>query len=431
MLIKQCWNTKPKNRPPFRIILSHLEIAGAELLHSYSENYEEQQKTWQKEVAEKLQTCANNGTKIYEVERDLIRKRQDEWKHAKDVRLIYERKLERTNNLYLELSTCFIQLEEREREIAEREKQLGTSKPYKKAISQLKKNHFEKLKITRRRLAPIQTTVVTATQVNSGTSPSPPTSPVSKASLYVQVDGNSTKTVIHQPSSNGQCFPPPPKYVPRKNRHRRTGSGSSITKFKPEVVKLVHSETQTEDINKIIQEHPAESQVAITTPPKVKEVTFKHSKAILQSSESSSGDTDIDDHAPEDDTTSSSQNNPLAMINSMATSVMTCSNFSYDENYVKECSDDDLENLSMKVNNLITDTSNSTTSSASTIVNKAYTTKSSDNSKFTSKYDENMNDDKNPNDTQDEISTDDTYVRHHSPYEYNTKDISNFLRRKR
>lgn len=380
-----------------------------------------------------MHTSANNGTKIYEVERDLIRKRQDEWKHAKDVRLIYERKLERTNNLYLELSTCFMQLEEREREISEREKQLGTSKPYKKAISQFKKQHFDK--ISRRRLH-IQP-VMTASEINSGTSPSPPTSPISKASLCVQVDGSSTKTtILHQPISNNQCFPPQPKYIPRKARHRRTGSGSSITKFIPDrrsEVKLVHSETQTEDISNIIHETPADTETPssttstttqntiISTPKITKEVTFKsHSKAILQSSESSSGDTDIDDHGPEDDTTSSSQNNALAMINSMATSVMTCSNFSYDENYAKDCSDDDLENLSQKVNNLITDTSNSTTSSASTIVNKAFST---------SKYDENMNDDKNVS----EISTDDTYVHHnhhHTDY-VTTKDISNILRRKR
>lgn len=387
-------------------------------MHAYAENYEERQRTWQQEVAEKMQTCAKNSTNVYEFEKDLIRKRQDEWRHAKDVRLIYERKLERTNILYQELSACFVQLEEREREISEREKQLGTSKPYKKAISQLKKQHFDK--INRKKLY-IQPTT-TASEINSaGTSPSPPTSPIAKASLCVQVDGSSTKTVLHQPTSNGQCFPTPPKYIPRKVRHRRTGSGSSISKITTpdrREIKLIHSETQTEDISKIVAES---SPVQTPATPRTKEVTFKHSKAILQSSESSS-DGDIDDHAPEDDTTSSSQNNPnLVMINSMATSVMTCSNFSFDGPYPKEdvCSDDDLESLRQKVNNLITDTSNSTTSSASTIVNKAYATRS---------YDENMNDDKNDDisDMHDaEISTDE------NKYALNTKEISNFLRRKR
>lgn len=67
LLIKQCWSAKPKNRPSYRIILAHLEIAGAELLNC-QESYCEQQKTWQKEIEDKLQTSINNGTKIHEHE---------------------------------------------------------------------------------------------------------------------------------------------------------------------------------------------------------------------------------------------------------------------------------------------------------------------------------------------------------------------------
>lgn len=188
-----------------------MEIAGAELINC-QESYGDKQKSWQVEIREKLQTSQSNGTRIADHEQDLIRKRQEEWKHAKDVRLIYERKLERTNHLYMELSACFAQLEEREREIAEREKQIGTSKPYKKAISQLRKQHFDK--ISRRRLH------LAAAQIpqsnNSTNSPSPQTSPLK--TLYVQLDGNQTKSVI-QPSS-----------VKKKPRygHRRNGSGSSM-----------------------------------------------------------------------------------------------------------------------------------------------------------------------------------------------------------
>ena len=37
--------------------------------------------------------------------------------HAQDVREHYERKLERANNLYMELTACMLQLEKREREL--------------------------------------------------------------------------------------------------------------------------------------------------------------------------------------------------------------------------------------------------------------------------------------------------------------------------
>lgn len=50
-----------------RIILAHLEIAGAEL-NNCQESYCDQQKSWQVEIREKLQTSINNGTKIHEHE---------------------------------------------------------------------------------------------------------------------------------------------------------------------------------------------------------------------------------------------------------------------------------------------------------------------------------------------------------------------------
>jgi len=41
-----------------------------------------------------------------------------ESRHAQDVRELYERKLERANNLYMELCACMLQMEKRERELA-------------------------------------------------------------------------------------------------------------------------------------------------------------------------------------------------------------------------------------------------------------------------------------------------------------------------
>lgn len=79
----KCWSKKPKNRPSFRIILSHLEIAGAELLMSSHETHCEKQKSWQKEIHTQLQTDVKNNTRT---EQDLIKRRQDEFKHAKDIR---------------------------------------------------------------------------------------------------------------------------------------------------------------------------------------------------------------------------------------------------------------------------------------------------------------------------------------------------------
>lgn len=264
----------------------------------------------------------------------------------------------------LELSACFVQLEEREREIAEREKQIGTSKPYRKAISQLRKQHFDKISRRRLHLAAAQ-----IPQTNSMNSSSPPNSPM-KTSLYAQLDGNQTKSVILPGSKNV-----------KKSRHRRVGSGGSAINVKSIInrdrkqydteSKTVDNHTQT-DMNDLKKNDETDSGISTT---KQSESVQKKNQESSESSEES----DIDESNRE--TTSSSQVNDQAMANSMATSVMTGSNLSYDteemydKNRVVHSDDDNLENLRRKVNELIIETASnidsySTNSSTNTIINK-------------------------------------------------------------
>lgn len=283
--------------------------------------------------------------------------------------MIYERKLERTNHLYLELSACFAQLEEREREIAEREKQIGTSKPYKKAISQLRKQHFDK--ISRRRLH-LAAQIPQASSVNS---PSPPNSPM-KTSLYSVLDGNQAKSVVQQSS------------VKKKTRHRRVGSGSSMNvkniisrdrKYESENRNASYVDTHTQtDIGNHDVTDGGEIKATTITPSPSHSGSFRKKK---MESVDSSNESDIDDNVPQEDTTSSSQtNHNPAMVNSMATSIMTGSNLSYDtedlsENHRITSDDDNLESLRRKVNELIIETASnidsySTNSSTNTIINR-------------------------------------------------------------
>lgn len=54
-------------------------------------------------------------------EEHLIRKRETELKHIRDIRELYDRKLERVNQLYLELSAFLLQLEQQKQESRKRE----------------------------------------------------------------------------------------------------------------------------------------------------------------------------------------------------------------------------------------------------------------------------------------------------------------------
>jgi len=124
LLVKQCWSAKPRNRPSFRHILMHLDIAAVEILSYKPEDYFRTQQSWKAEVWEYNEKMRCEGSSIPLADDALVKKRKNELKHAQDVRELYERKLERTNNLYLELSAVQLQLEQREQELAKREHQL-------------------------------------------------------------------------------------------------------------------------------------------------------------------------------------------------------------------------------------------------------------------------------------------------------------------
>uniref|UniRef100_A0A2R9C1M6 Mitogen-activated protein kinase kinase kinase 12 n=1 Tax=Pan paniscus TaxID=9597 RepID=A0A2R9C1M6_PANPA len=117
ILLRQCWNSKPRNRPSFRQILLHLDIASADVLSTPQETYFKSQ-DYERTVDR------NSETEIYYGPR-----------HALDIREHYERKLERANNLYMELNALMLQLELKERELLRREQALerrcpGLLKPH-------------------------------------------------------------------------------------------------------------------------------------------------------------------------------------------------------------------------------------------------------------------------------------------------------------
>ncbi|KAL7734417.1 hypothetical protein ACLKA6_010746 [Drosophila palustris] len=277
LLVKLCWKSKPRNRPSFRQILSHLDIAGPELLRKTEKQYFETQKSWKEEVRCHLKEITQNGTSIHKYEQDLIKRRTAEWRHAQDIRMVYEDKLQKTNQLFFELSECMTQLQEKEKEIAERERKLPGCgyKPTRRLGNTLRKmQHY------RRRLnaPPVQ-----QIQQQSST-PDPETTPESpvKCVLYAQLDGNC------QPKSycavgNGLIIGGSMSGKNKKTwRHRRNGSGSFATppKYSPtrdrryqsepenRKVQLVERQTQTDamDVSETDISPSAEHPVDVPPP---------------------------------------------------------------------------------------------------------------------------------------------------------------------
>eukprot|EP00094_Tigriopus_californicus_P011915 TCALIF_11510-PA protein Name:"Similar to MAP3K12 Mitogen-activated protein kinase kinase kinase 12 (Homo sapiens)" AED:0.14 eAED:0.14 QI:626/0.71/0.75/0.75/0.57/0.62/8/0/752 len=136
LLVKQCWAPKPRNRPSFKHILMHLDIAAVEILSFKQEDYFRTQQSWKREVWEHNERMKGEDVSMPIVGQDaLVKKRKQELKHAQDVKELYERKLKKVNDLYMELSAWKLRLEEAERNLARRERQInnhGSKAHYKK-----------------------------------------------------------------------------------------------------------------------------------------------------------------------------------------------------------------------------------------------------------------------------------------------------------
>ncbi|XP_071778799.2 mitogen-activated protein kinase kinase kinase 12-like [Centroberyx gerrardi] len=129
ILLRQCWNSKPRNRPSFRQILLHLDIASADILSTPQETYFQSQAEWRDEVRHHFEKIKSEGTCLHRLDEELIIRRREELRHALDIREHYERKLERANNLYMELNAVMLQLELKEKELLKREQSLDKKYP--------------------------------------------------------------------------------------------------------------------------------------------------------------------------------------------------------------------------------------------------------------------------------------------------------------
>jgi mitogen-activated protein kinase kinase kinase 13 len=114
----------------------HIDIAASELVNTLPEAHYKMQCGWREEIKNCLQRMKRSGihTSSSDDEAELIKKRKDELSHAQDIREHYERKLERANNLYMELTACLLQLEQRERELIRRENAVIGGKGNKRQI---------------------------------------------------------------------------------------------------------------------------------------------------------------------------------------------------------------------------------------------------------------------------------------------------------
>lgn len=212
ILLRQCWNCKPRNRPSFRQILLHLDIASADVLSTPQETYFKSQAEWREEVKQHFEKIKSEGTCLHRLDEELINRRREELRHALDIREHYERKLERANNLYMELSAVMLQLELKEKELQRREQSLDKKYPglFKHHSSrQSSSNSMDKL--IKKRNVP--------QKLPSGKRPD-----ILKSEVIIpKMDSSVMQVTI--PTCQNRTSPNRSRRV--KTRHRKPGKGSS------------------------------------------------------------------------------------------------------------------------------------------------------------------------------------------------------------
>ena len=134
-------------------------------------------------------------------------------KHAQDVKELYERKLERVNDLFVELNAWKLQLEEAERTLNKRERQVniqGSKVHYKKKLRPMMSKAGDRLKtlpytIQANPALERQQQIQPPYYQRKSTSPSTPeilsTSPESPANLIAMTSGRKDVTVSTHPSN--------------------------------------------------------------------------------------------------------------------------------------------------------------------------------------------------------------------------------------
>eukprot|EP00039_Didymoeca_costata_P019482 m.337697 g.337697 ORF g.337697 m.337697 type:complete len:655 (+) comp18212_c0_seq1:413-2377(+) len=115
LLLKQCFNTNPKHRPRFRQILLHLQIVEDDsgFLETPVDTYFETQKTWKHEVkGEFAKMKLDTHPEESRTEENLLKRREQELKHAEDVRRLYEERLNNASALLADIKAKARELEQ-------------------------------------------------------------------------------------------------------------------------------------------------------------------------------------------------------------------------------------------------------------------------------------------------------------------------------
>lgn len=95
--------------------MAHLDIAAEEMNEFHVDHFGSTQEDWRREVRDSID---NMHVSSVPVQVDAVQRR-DVLKQARDMHNVYEEQLKRANELYMEVCAVRLQLEQREKALAE------------------------------------------------------------------------------------------------------------------------------------------------------------------------------------------------------------------------------------------------------------------------------------------------------------------------
>lgn len=123
VLLESCWQQKPKNRMSFNQIIDQLEVVvNGPFLAYPPQNYLKLRSGWKNEITLHFDVFGKQLAERGDLY--LVTQREEELKHAQEVRMMYEKKLDVAENLCEQLDTCKKYLDNREDELESREREL-------------------------------------------------------------------------------------------------------------------------------------------------------------------------------------------------------------------------------------------------------------------------------------------------------------------
>lgn len=125
LLLKQCWSSKPRNRPSFNHILTHIAVFKSEVEGVSEREWAQKVEGCKEYVTEYMKRIPQDGKiKTITDVAQLEQRWEEKMRHLQDIRELFDKKMRRADKMCCELTNCLEEIAVREQELRHKELEL-------------------------------------------------------------------------------------------------------------------------------------------------------------------------------------------------------------------------------------------------------------------------------------------------------------------